>query len=71
MRLAIQPKARCAEEGVEDQAMSERNPALAEAIAAGLKHIAKGLREWAQARRTLPERPASPVPRRWRVHRDR
>jgi len=42
--------------------MSERNAALAEAIASGLEHIAKGLRQWAQAQRALPDRPASPIP---------
>jgi excisionase family DNA binding protein len=42
--------------------MSERNAALAEAIAAGLEHIAKGLRDWARAQRALPDRPTSAIP---------
>jgi predicted DNA-binding transcriptional regulator AlpA len=42
--------------------MSERNAALAEAIAGGLEHIVKGLREWAQAQRAQSDRPASRVP---------
>ncbi len=42
--------------------MSERNAALAEAIADGLEHIAKGIRQWAQAQRMTPERVSGPVP---------
>jgi excisionase family DNA binding protein len=42
--------------------MSERNAALAEAIADGLEHIAKGLRQWAQAQRAVPERATRPIP---------
>ena len=42
--------------------MSERNALLAEAIATGLEHIAKGLRQWAQAQRAVPDRSVSSVP---------
>jgi len=41
--------------------MSEQNAALAEAIADGLEHIAKGLRHWAQAQRAMPDRAAGHV----------
>ena len=34
--------------------MSDHNAALAEAIATGFEHIAKGLRQWAQAHRVVP-----------------
>lgn len=34
---------------------------LAEAITDGLEHIAKGLRQWAQAQRAVPERRWPPI----------
>lgn len=37
--------------------MSERNAALAEVIATGIEHIAKGLRQWAQVQRDRLDRP--------------
>lgn len=61
-RNGRQGGARRKEERAKDQAMSERNAPLAEAIAARLEHITKGLRQWAQAQRAVPERSTSPIP---------
>jgi excisionase family DNA binding protein len=43
--------------------VSQRNAALAIAIASGLEHIAQGLRTWASAQRDLPDQVPSEPPR--------